>query len=420
MTYRPLDEPGLKRLLGDLPDLRARLGGVPEGWRVTEVGDGNLNLVFIVQGDADGLVVKQAVPHLRIVGDSWPLPLARAWFEQMALKAQQEAAPGLVPQVYFADREMALTAMELLRPHAIVRKHMIAGTALPRFAEDVARFLAQTLFRLSPLGCEAAAHKARIEAFAPNVELCRITEDLVFTDPYRAAPLNRWTSPQLDGLAAELRADAALKRAAQERKLQFLTAAQALIHADLHTGSIMATAEDTRMIDPEFAFVGPMGFDVGAVLGNLLLAYFSQDGHETASGARDLYRAWLLDVLAEVWTGFATQFLALWREEAGNGECFAAELFADAAGGDALEHARQRFMSALFADSLAFAGCKMIRRIFGLAHVADLEMIADPDRRAACERRAVALARRLLLDPHGFAGIDDVAAAARDVRQRVQ
>ena len=47
----------------------------------------------------------------------------------------------------------------------------------------------------------------------------------------------------------------------------FLTHAQALIHGDLHTGSIMVTEEDTKVIDPEFAFYGPIGFDIGAVIG---------------------------------------------------------------------------------------------------------------------------------------------------------
>ncbi len=47
--------------------------------------------------------------------------------------------------------------------------------------------------------------------------------------------------------------------------------AQALIHGDLHTGSIMVNEQDTKVIDPEFAFYGPMGFDVGTLLANLLL-----------------------------------------------------------------------------------------------------------------------------------------------------
>ena len=60
---------------------------------------------------------------------------------------------------------------------------------------------------------------------------------------------------------------------------RFCEQSQALIHGDLHTGSIMVTVSSTKVIDPEFAFYGPIGFDVGALLGNFLLSYFSQDGH---------------------------------------------------------------------------------------------------------------------------------------------
>jgi 5-methylthioribose kinase len=50
-------------------------------------------------------------------------------------------------------------------------------------------------------------------------------------------------------------------------KLKFMGSPEALIHGDLHTGSIMVTQSETLVIDPEFAFYGPMGFDIGAVLG---------------------------------------------------------------------------------------------------------------------------------------------------------
>ena len=56
----------------------------------------------------------------------------------------------------------------------------------------------------------------------------------------------------------------------------------------------------------------------------------------------------------------------------------------------------------------------MIRRIFGLAHVEDLESISDPDRRAACERPAVAFARQLIAGAAGFAdpgALTDLARA---------
>jgi len=48
----------------------------------------------------------------------------------------------------------------------------------------------------------------------------------------------------------------------------------------------MVTRESTQVIDPEFSFYGPMGYDVGAFLGNLILAFFSQDGHADQTNDR--------------------------------------------------------------------------------------------------------------------------------------
>jgi hypothetical protein len=35
------------------------------------------------------------------------------------------------------------------------------------------------------------------------------------------------------------------------------------------------------VIDPEFAYYGPIAFDVGKILANLLLCFFAADGHAT-------------------------------------------------------------------------------------------------------------------------------------------
>jgi 5-methylthioribose kinase len=199
--------------------------------------------------------------------------------------------------------------------------------------------------------------------------------------------------------------------------LKFLSANEALIHGDLHTGSVMVTDEDTRVIDAEFAFVGPMGFDTGAVIGNLLLAYFSQEGHATAADQRAAYEEWLLDSVERTWNRFAEKFLALWRDHA-SGDAYPRDLFSNSESREALEEERQRTMRRLYLDTLGFGAAKMIRRILGLAHVIDLERIGNPDLRALCELRALRLARDLMVNSERYATIDDVTAAARLMRRR--
>ena len=121
----------LRDYLAAVPAVAARLGGDPAAWSISEVGDGNLNLVFIVKGDAGGVAVKQALPYVRLVGESWPLPLSRSHYEYLALTHQARLAPGLVPAVLHHNEGLALVVMELIEPHIIMRKGLIAGTLYP-------------------------------------------------------------------------------------------------------------------------------------------------------------------------------------------------------------------------------------------------------------------------------------------------
>ena len=414
--YRILNETDLRDYLAGIAAVAAQLGGPADRWSITEVGDGNLNLVFIVKGTSGGLAVKQALPYVRLVGESWPLPLSRAHFEHLALTHQGRLAPGLVPAIIHHDPALALTAMELLEPHIIMRKGLVAGAIYPAFVDHITTFMARTLFFSSDLALSAAAKKEAIASFAGNHALCKITEDLIFTDPYRSAEQNRWTSPWLDATAADIRADLDLHVAVSRLKLQFLSRAEALIHGDLHTGSIMVTETETKVIDPEFAFYGPMGFDVGAVLANLLMAYFASVGHERSPGEREAFESWVLSTVDQVWCGFAGKFLELWRSES-TGDAYPLSLFPGEAGAARLEAERQAYMARLFQDAVGFTAAKIIRRILGLAHNIDFELIADERRRASCEARALRLARTLMVETASFTTIEAVTRAARELRQ---
>jgi 5-methylthioribose kinase len=414
--YRILHEPELRDYLARLPEVAARLGGAPASWSISEVGDGNLNLVFIVKGEAGGIAVKQALPYVRLVGESWPLPLSRSHYEYLALTHQARLAPGLVPDVLHQNEALALVVMELLEPHIIMRKGLVAGTTYPRFVDDITTFLARTLFLSSDLAVSAAEKKEGIAAFAGNHALCKITEDLIFTDPYRLAEQNRWTEPWLDATAAAFREDLDLRVAISRLKLKFLTAPEALIHGDLHTGSIMVTASETKVIDPEFAFYGPMGFDIGAVIANLLMAYLASSGHERSPSERRAFEARVLETVEGVWTEFARKFLELWRSEA-NGDAYPRTLFPGEAGAVRLEAEWQAYMARLFQDTVGFAAAKIIRRILGLAHNIDFELIEDPKRRAVCEARSLRLARVMMVNTASFRSIGAVTKAAREMRE---
>ncbi|TGS65761.1 S-methyl-5-thioribose kinase [Mesorhizobium sp. M3A.F.Ca.ET.174.01.1.1] len=413
--FEALSVETLASRLGENEALTERIGSDAGQWKVREVGDGNLNLVFIVEGDKGAAVVKQALPYVRLVGDSWPLPLKRSFFEYHALTRQEARAPGSVPAIYHFDETQALIVMEYLSPHIILRRALIEGRELPNIALDIGLFMARTLFRGSDLSMAAKERKADLALFADNVELCDITENLVFSDPYCDASMNRHTSPQLDGLVAELRADRNLKVEAQRLKHLFAANAETLLHGDLHSGSIMVTDNETRMIDPEFAFYGPIAFDVGMLLANFWMAFFSQRGHEE-KGSRDSMRAYLLKVTAETWAIFRAEFSHLWRTER-TGMLYQRSLFEDQ--GDRLgsEQALDHMLSGIWTDLLGFAGIEVHRRILGLAHNADFETIAEPDLRATCEAKALRFGRHIAVNRRRIHSIDEVNNLAALIEQ---
>jgi 5-methylthioribose kinase len=379
-AYHPLNEKEAIQIALSLKEL------FPEGAELTsrEIGDGNLNLVFHISDPASGrsIIMKQALPYAKVVGESWPLTLDRARIESEALILEGELAPGLVPRVYHYDAELALTIMEDLSDHVIMRLGLMQNNRYPLFAEHISTFLAQTLFFTSDLGMNQQLKKLRARDFT-NPELCKITEDLIFDDPYRDADTNNFDETIRDEAIA-LWSDAALHFEVALLREKFLTHAQALLHGDLHTGSIFITPQSTKVIDPEFAYYGPVGFDIGAIIANLLLNYTSREyWNDDPASARE-YRSYLLETIRELWTKFEYKFRSLWTEHGNDRIAKSAPNYID------------DYLHRLLQDTIGFAGCKMVRRVVGLAHVADIDKISDVSKREHAQRLALSIGKSLI------------------------
>ena len=406
-AYQALTPETLPQRLSDVPAIAARLGGDPQGWDVAEVGDGNLNLVFIVKSPQSAVVVKQALPYVRLVGDSWPLPLYRAFFEYNALIRQAQRDPGSVPEVYHFDEDQALIVMEYLSPHVILRSKLIAGKMVAGLGETCGKHCARMAFRGSELSMQSSDKKADVALFSGNVAIPAITEGLVFTDPYFDAERNSHT-PGLDPIVANLRRDADLKRRVQHMLAKFTSNAETMLHGDLHTGSIMVTDTKIRVIDPEFVQYGPMGFDIGMLTANYLMAYFSQPAHR--GDDLDAYQSWILSVITDCWTNFDTEFRHLWATER-TGILYPRSLFEDQ--GQSADAACDMVLATIWEDAIRFCGIEMLRRCLSLAHNADFETIADADTRARLEARNITLGMMLIRDAQAITDPQALTALAR-------
>jgi 5-methylthioribose kinase len=338
-----------------------------------EIGDGNLNLVFRVleQETGKGIIIKQALPYAKVVGESWPLTIERARIEASALKLQQSFVGDLVPEVYYSDPTLAITVMEDLSALTIARAGLIKGEVYPRLSHDIGTFLANTLYFTSDYALHPFKKKEYVKEFS-NPELCKITEDLVFTDPFFNSETNDFEE-ELSQDVQHLWDDFTLKLEVAKLKKSFLTEGEALLHGDLHTGSIFVDKNQTKVIDPEFAFYGPIGFDIGQFIANLIfLAISKPEKKET-----------ILYHIENTWNVFSTAFSKHWKES-----------------GDAYTKVNgylEFVLEKSFQDSIGFAGCECIRRTIGLAHVEDLDGIPDKARRLQAKRTCLTLGKELII-----------------------
>lgn len=364
-----------------------------------EVGDGNLNLVFKIF-DSQGvsrIIVKQALPYVRCVGESWPLTLDRARLEAQTLVEHYKHAPQYTVNILHYDPELAVMVMEDLSDHRIWRSELIKNVYYPQAARQLGEYLAQTLFHTSDFYLHPHVKKAQVAQFI-NPEMCEITEDLFFNDPYQVHERNNYPAA-LEADVDALRQDTQLKLAVASLKHSFFSHAEALLHGDIHSGSIFVAEGSLKAIDAEFGYFGPIGFDIGTAIGNLLLNYCGLPGH---LGIRDAAaaREQRLKDIQELWSTFAERFQALAREKTQDA--------ALSVPGYASE-----FLKKVWTDAVGFCGTELIRRSVGLSHVADIDTIADEEMRHECLRHAIALGKVLILIAPRIDSVDELIARVR-------
>ena len=406
--YEPLTIETLADRLGSVDAICKIVGDDSSKWKIDEVGDGNLNLVYTVSSNSGDIIVKQALPYVRLVGDSWPLPLSRSFYEHEALVRQAKRDPGSVPQIFYFNKVQAIIAMEMLLPHVILRKKLIAGEYVDGLAQRLGKFCARTAFRGSDLSLQTADKKSDTALFQGNLALMGITESLVFTEPYFAAEMNHHTDG-LDPIVKILRSDVEMKSVAQTMLLKFTANTETLCHGDLHSGSVMCTDNETKVIDPEFGFYGPMGFDIGMLISNYLMAYFSQPSHRESDTLLE-YQTWILKVIEGTCEAFQQEFKNLWNSER-TGILFPRSMFEDQ--GDSSEFALNGMLEHIWQDAVAISGIEMHRRVLSLAHNADFEEINDTKKRSQLEARNLMMGRELILNSKAIKNASELTTMAR-------
>ncbi len=337
-----------------------------------EIGDGNINYVFRVWDEKTGrsLVIKQADKKLKSSGR--PLGVYRNKIEAEILKLQNSFAPGKVPHIYHYNESMCALTMEDISDFKNLRTALLEGNIYEDLSREITDFMVQVLLSTTDLLMDRHMKKEFVKKFI-NVELCDISEDLVFTEPYfNYKDRNVITAGNEDFVNAVLYNDESLKKEVGVLRNTFMNASQALIHGDLHSGSIFINETGIKVIDPEFAFYGPIGYDVGNVIGNL---FFSLANKLVTAPDHTEFISWIERTISEIFDCFKEKAVHKLTTE------IEFPLYNDGF--------INGYVAGIMSDTVGMAGTEIIRRVVGDTKVKDLILIKEGKEKIKIERALI-------------------------------
>ncbi len=214
-----------------------------DGLKIAELGGGVSNIVLRAESPARAVVLKQALPRLR-VADEWLANRERAINEAEALRLLGGITPDRVPALIDLDRERcALVTSAAPAGWASWKTRLLDGIADPRTAESLGEILARWH--------AATFRDERVRAAFPDTVLFR---------QLRVDPYYRVTAARRPDLAPHI-----------ERYVERMQHVRlCLVHGDFSPKNVLV-GDGIWVIDFEVAHVGDPVFDVAFMLNHLLL-----------------------------------------------------------------------------------------------------------------------------------------------------
>ena len=223
---------------------RGIISGLAE---VEELTGGVSNVVLAVKAGAKDLVLKQALPQLKVAA-VWKADQRRAIVEANGMKLLHSITPTSVPELIdFDPEDFTLTMERLPRECTVWKSDLLSGVIKPNIGADLGRILATW----HNFGADS---KESRDAYM---------EDSLF-DQLRVTPFYR----------AVAKVNPALDARIQELITEISTLKISLVHGDFSPKNIMITGVNKPIVlDFEVMHTGNPVFDLGFVSAHLLCKY---------------------------------------------------------------------------------------------------------------------------------------------------
>nr|WP_276939942.1 S-methyl-5-thioribose kinase [Helcococcus sueciensis] len=357
-----------------------------ENVEINEVGDGNVNYIFRVNDDKNSVIVKFSDDYIR--GSSTrKLSSVRSRIETEILNYQFKLSDGLAPEIYSYSEKENFIVMEDLSDHKVLREAVKLKEIYPGFGKEVAKFLYNTLFKTTDLVMDIKEKKETVARFV-NYDMCEISERLVFTEPYmNNQGLNSFTEENKNFIEKNITNNKELLLEVAKLKQKFMTKSESMIHGDLHSGSIFINERGIKVFDPEFAFYGPMGYDIGNILASLIISY-NVALFENGYNGND-FTDWLKESILEI----VDEFKSIYMKNAlgdVNTYMFKNEEFLD------------YYLNEILKETAGYAGTEIIRRTVGVAKVLDIDRVKNQEGYSEVEKKLLDTGIDLIINSEDY------------------
>lgn len=353
---------------------------------ITEVGDGNVNYIFRIKDEEANVsvIAKYADEFIRD-SETRKLSTKRSEIEYLILDVQNKLAPNTVPEVYYFDKQSKCIYMEDLVNHQTMRDALKERQTFPHFSRKIANFLYRTLFKTTDIVMDSKEKKERV-ANLVNVDMCEISERLVFTEPYNNFQGKNSYHPDNEKLVQEtLYNNEALLKEVAILKNNFKNNAQSMIHGDLHSGSIFINKESIKVFDPEFSFYGPMGYDIGNIIGNLTINYIIAK----KTSEDNAFINWLEVSVPTIIDAFIEVYNENYDHDVTD-PMMQNESF------------KETYLQSIINDTFGYAGTELIRRTVGAFKVMELDEVKGTAYQRELESELIQIGENLILNRNQF------------------
>lgn len=253
-----------------LIDFLQKNGWITDDETVTLIekpGEGNMNYVLRVGTDRQSFIVKQSRPWVE------KYPRLAAPIERVAVEAkfydlvsQKPVLKTFVPELRNYKADDFIMAVEDLGAasdftNIYKKEKQISAAEL----DDLVKFISE-LHHLST--------KEIRNTFPDNQTLKVLNAEHIFNYPYlEENGFDLGTiQPGLQELAMTYKRDEALKNNIKSLSKVYLGQGDTLLHGDYYPGSWLRAKNGTKVIDPEFAYLGRAEFDLGVLVAHLKMA----------------------------------------------------------------------------------------------------------------------------------------------------